>query len=442
MEQNLEQNSSRLNNQNTSLSTPVETQKGSSTLKTLRALSLVVLGGLGGAVFSKATDSEAEVLAQLDSITSRIETIDQENNTLMNELREALEIQAETGDNMEEVNRILSELIADQKAEETRVDEGLTALEDLQKSIEESIEGRDEADAEINERLNDLAVELQAHEEANRPASELELWDNIMAPTVRLQGRMCRGSGVMLESKKIPGQEEYETLVFSNHHVVDGIRQGWADPNKAEPIEVVSYDRAGNPTILLASVVLEDAERDIALLRIVTKDPQSAGVKLPTKEEITEKLQTFNEVYAAGCPMGVDPIPSKGQITDPDHTVGGKKHMLVSSPTFSGNSGGPVMDAETYELLGLVVMVYTRPGTFDSQIISHMGIVIPVSEIYSWLEENGLGNLIPKDELAEAPLADAKTAAEPEKSAPPKELKEESKAKEEKSDKAVAEEKP
>ncbi|MDC0357738.1 trypsin-like peptidase domain-containing protein [Oligoflexia bacterium] len=399
------------------LNTSVSSKKTGSTLGKLRAIGLIVLGGLGGGIFSKVTSTEAETLEKLNDLTTRVETIDTSTDSLVMDLREALEEQVETGQNIEEVNRILTELIKDQKDDDQRLKAGKEAIagltsaikgqEEVVKELEQGVNGLH--GTSISSRLRDLASDLSEHQDTTREPSAEELWENIMAPTVRLQGRAVRGSGVLLGSEKLAGKDTFETLLLTNYHVVEGIRSEWIARDKPEPFKVVMYDKEGKSSTVEATIVVEDKGLDTALLKITTKRSLGKGVKLPTRAEIAEAVKTFNEVYAAGCPMGIDPVPSKGQITDSDHTARGRKHMLISAPAFPGNSGGPVMDAETYALLGLVSMVYTAPGTFDRQFITHMGIVVPVEEIYQWLEKVGKGDLIPKSEMEQAIVAKAST---------------------------------
>ena len=71
-------------------------------------------------------------------------------------------------------------------------------------------------------------------------------------------------------------------------------------------------------------------------------------------------MQVFEDVYAVGCPLGNDPIPTHGKLSDTSHMVDGTKHWMVSAPTYIGNSGGGIFHAESEELVGIFSKLYTH----------------------------------------------------------------------------------
>jgi hypothetical protein len=102
-------------------------------------------------------------------------------------------------------------------------------------------------------------------------------------------------------------------------------------------------------------------------------------------------------VYAVGCPLGNDPIPTFGEIADTHHVVDGGHYWMISAPTYIGNSGGGVFDADTHELLGIFTKIYTH-GTLRPTVVPHMGLATPLPLVYDWLEQVGYAQLEPLNE--------------------------------------------
>ena len=71
-------------------------------------------------------------------------------------------------------------------------------------------------------------------------------------------------------------------------------------------------------------------------------------------------------------------------VTDPRHG---------NAPTYIGNSGGGIFDAESHELLGIFSKIYTH-GNLRPTVVPHMGLVTPLQDIYAWCEEIGCGVLL------------------------------------------------
>ena len=98
--------------------------------------------------------------------------------------------------------------------------------------------------------------------------------------------------------------------------------------------------------------------------------------------------KVFAPIYAAGCPLGNDPIPTRGEIASVHHEVDGTDYWMISAPTYIGNSGGGVYDEATHELLGIFSKIYTH-GNLRPTVVPHMGLVTPLARIYEWLEAEG-----------------------------------------------------
>jgi S1-C subfamily serine protease len=136
-------------------------------------------------------------------------------------------------------------------------------------------------------------------------------------------------------------------------------------------------------------LVAHDVDLDLALLELDIAERVPNGARLPTRERLAE-VQVFDPVYAVGCPLGNDPIPTAGEIASTNHRVDGSSYWMISAPTYIGNSGGGIFDARTHELLGIFSKIYTH-GSLRSTIVPHMGLVTPMPTIYEWFESVGYG---------------------------------------------------
>ncbi|TDJ68361.1 MAG: hypothetical protein E2O39_13265 [Planctomycetota bacterium] len=211
------------------------------------------------------------------------------------------------------------------------------------------------------------------------------MWCEIVGPTVQLAGEATVGSGVLLQSREKPGTGEYETLILTSWHVVRDIR---ADAGGADPsIPVAVYTSDGAVLSETAQLVHYDAHIDAAVLRLNTTLPVACGARLASRERL-DRMRIFEPVYAVGCPLGNDPIPTAGEISATDHVIDGNSYWMISAPTYIGNSGGGLYDAQTHELLGIFSKIYTH-GSLRPTVVPHMGLVTPLTQIYDWLEAKG-----------------------------------------------------
>ena len=76
--------------------------------------------------------------------------------------------------------------------------------------------------------------------------------------------------------------------------------------------------------------------------------------------------------------MGLPPRPSQGIIS-----VIESDHWEITAPILPGNSGGPVYDARTYEVIGIAVWV----KVYDGQLITTMAGIVPINQIYEFMEQ-------------------------------------------------------
>jgi S1-C subfamily serine protease len=134
-------------------------------------------------------------------------------------------------------------------------------------------------------------------------------------------------------------------------------------------------------------MIAHDAAIDLALLRIDTKLDLGRVASLAPRSR-TKVIDTFTEIYTVGCPLGTPVQATSGEISREDWTMEAEDYWMISTPAYFGNSGGGVFLAETCELIGIFSKIYTH-GTYQPQVITHMGLAVPIDVIHDWLDELG-----------------------------------------------------
>ena len=351
---------------------------------------------------SSSADTEREAGAAL--VARELKQQREERTALTQELaRLALEIDRLEGDRAEEVAKLHEEYLQSRTQLEGLLTSSSSQLTVLESSVSR-IEGAEYASLiqELNASMKDHWGVLEARMELN--SDELDksryalsklgqkigerrdtnkMWRELLGPVVQLAGESSVGSGVLLKS--MPVGERWRTLVLTAWHVVRDIQD---DQGLDATVPVTIYDKMGAMRIESASLVRHDAVLDVAILEIYSARPFANGAALPSHDTLTEH-RVFDRVYAVGCPLGNDPIPTAGELADTSHDIDGMNYWMINAPTFIGNSGGGIFDAETHELLGIFSKIYNY-GVTQQTIIPHMGLVTPMTAIYDWIEAEGL----------------------------------------------------
>jgi S1-C subfamily serine protease len=287
------------------------------------------------------------------------------------------------------------------------VDDQYRALTEA--SLRDDVEARlDERIAALNEGIESRWTDLQAAvfetqslaEAASgtvdafrqREAPDRErMWAELMGPTVQLAGDSTVGSGVLLRSREL-ADGTHRTHLLTAWHVVRDIL---SDADGLErPIPVTLYSPQGEVSHDTATLLEFDPTLDVALLVMDSSEAYAYGANLPQVERL-QHAGVFDPIYAVGCPLGNDPIPTYGEVADTEHRVGDEAYWMISAPTYIGNSGGGIFDAKTHELLGIFSKIYTH-GNLRPTVVPHMGLVTPMDRIYAWLGEVGYAELEPQ----------------------------------------------
>ncbi len=257
---------------------------------------------------------------------------------------------------------------------------------------------------------NVLSVVQQAAEDSRRRVERLDaaletqrdlsrMWHEIVGPVVQLAGETSVGSGVLLRSRESPEESLFVSHLLTAWHVVRDIQ---GDLSKTDqPVPVTIYLEDGSTRHETALLLRFDPEIDAALLELRTSDRLPDGAALASRERL-RSIRIFDAVYAVGCPLGNDPIPTYGEIATVRHSVDGENYWMINAPTYIGNSGGGIFDSRTHELVGIFSKIYTH-GAVRPTIVPHMGLVTPLDSIYAWLEREGYAAIVP-DAPAEADI--------------------------------------
>jgi len=136
-------------------------------------------------------------------------------------------------------------------------------------------------------------------------------------------------------------------VILTNHHVIAG----------AQEIMVVTADRREWPATLL----LDDARADLAVLRIDTK-----GERLPTIDiDAAEQPQVGDLVLAIGDPFGVGQTVTNGIVSALARSDVGISDFSAFIQTDAainpGNSGGPLVDMNG-DLIGVNTAIISASG--------------------------------------------------------------------------------
>ncbi len=262
-------------------------------------------------------------------------------------------------------------------------------------------------------RLRDELRRMEGPEAAARENRDLDgMRSSMLTPIVQLNGTDTVGSGVVLYSRKDAAGKP-ATYVVSSYHVVRNILAELRDPgDRTKGIQVNVYPD-GAPVSELADVLAFDEESDLVLLQLRgTQILPSVARLLPSPE--LARVSVFTPIYAVGCPLGNDPIPTFGEVASVRNVVAKRNYWMINAPTYFGNSGGGVFLSRTHELVGIFSKIYTH-GAGRPTVIPHMGLATPVDAVVAFLEKNGYGFVAaaPAPHAAEASSKDAKPAGAP-----------------------------
>jgi S1-C subfamily serine protease len=267
------------------------------------------------------------------------------------------------------------QLAAHDQAVQSRVDSFSKLLSEVRSAADQSLQRVDELDRALSS-----------------PRDLAGMWHSLVGPVVQLSGDTSVGSGVLLRAPAAAADDGlYHMPLLTAWHVVRDIQ---GDLSKTDmPVPTTIYLADGSVRHESAQLLRFDATLDAALLELRTPDRIADGARLASKERLAN-VRIFDAVYAVGCPLGNDPIPTFGEVATVNHLIDGQPYWMINAPTYIGNSGGGIFDSRSHELLGIFSKIYTH-GAVRPTIVPHMGLVTPLGRIYDWLEREGFAALLP-----------------------------------------------
>ena len=230
--------------------------------------------------------------------------------------------------------------------------------------------------------LRDAVARLR--KDATRDAALLDR--AILRPSVQVVGRGGVGGGTVIRSEREP-DGSYGTYIVTAFHVLQKLVEvDAAGGARRGPIQVKLFPDGGEAETIESDLLIHDDRRDLALLKLRSKKHYPIAARLAARDRVRE-TSVFTPIYAVGCPLGHDPLPSFGEITTLRKEVNGERFWMMSAPTIFGNSGGGVFHRETLEMIGVSAMICT----FDNPVstpVPHLGILVPLDSVYDWLRDN------------------------------------------------------
>ena len=210
------------------------------------------------------------------------------------------------------------------------------------------------------------------------PRDPAALQRDILGPSVQVNVNGSVGGGTLLFSR------ETHSYVVTAHHVVHKIIVGH-DAETRPPAEVTLYTEAGAVADTVeGDLVAWDERKDLALLRLRVVHEYGTVARLASRETL-RSVRVFTPIYAVGCPLGHDPLPTPGEVATLNKELNGERFWMMNAPTIFGNSGGGVFHRETRELIGVSVMVCTYDGAVSTP-VPHLGIMVSLDTVYDWLD--------------------------------------------------------
>jgi S1-C subfamily serine protease len=225
----------------------------------------------------------------------------------------------------------------------------------------------------------------------------------MLAPTVQLNGEDTVGSGTLIWSGTNTKTKQVESYVLTSYHVIRNIL---ADCQKArrEGIAVTIYTESGKSETQ-GDMIAHDEKIDAALLKLRSDKvwPRTARV-MPLQE--AQAIKVWDPVYAVGCPLGNDPIPTRGEVASTKNELNGTNYWMINAPTYFGNSGGGIYRGTSHELVGVFSKIYTH-GKTTPVVVPHMGLCTPITAVHEWLGREKLAFVLecPPQLDAQAQLA-------------------------------------
>ncbi|MEZ5964640.1 MAG: trypsin-like peptidase domain-containing protein [Planctomycetota bacterium] len=310
-----------------------------------------------------ADQAQRQLLAKLESKLQDLEVRVAEasqHTADATDLREALQRERA------EYDRFRQEITRDVHRTQSLVDTYVDELRSSAKRVQSTIE-------KTRSELTAVATYVSP--------DHLTLSRTMLSPTVQLNGTDTVGSGTLVYSGPAPRTGAIESYVLTSYHVVRNILSD-TPAAKKDGIQTTIY-RGDERRDVRADLVLFEAGIDAAVLKLRSEDVWANLAQVLPPDQATQ-VEVWDPIYAVGCPLGNDPIPTHGAVSSLKNELNGTNYWMINAPTYFGNSGGGVYLADTRQLLGVFSKIYTH-GKGNPVVIPHMGLCTPITSIHQWL---------------------------------------------------------
>lgn len=250
-----------------------------------------------------------------------------------------------------------------------------------------------------NARRTQTSIEQTRHD-LSRVADQVvpdhnALSRTMLSPTVQLNGNDTVGSGTLIYSGPSPKSGQTESYVLTSYHVVRNILSDTPSA-KNDGVQTTIYVNNERKEVR-ADLLLHEPKIDAALLKLRSTETWTGLAKV-LRGERASHVEVWDPIYAVGCPLGNDPIPTHGSISSLKNELNGANYWMINAPTYFGNSGGGVYLAESRELIGVFSKIYTH-GKGNPVVIPHMGLCTPITAIHEWLCREKMDWVLAGDEV-------------------------------------------
>jgi S1-C subfamily serine protease len=212
--------------------------------------------------------------------------------------------------------------------------------------------------ADIIERVKPSIVVVGTYKKTNSPQFQL------------------RGTGFVIGSGN---------LIATNAHVVPDSAE-----SDAPQLVIQARTASGESLVRRAFLATRDKDHDLAILRI--EGPPLPALKLRNSDAVREGQSVGFTGFPIGGALGFSPVTHRGMISSitPIALPGGNAQQLnekailriksgafnifqLDATAYPGNSGSPVFDVETGEVLGVINMVFIK-GSKETALTQPSGI--------------------------------------------------------------------
>lgn len=182
------------------------------------------------------------------------------------------------------------------------------------------------------------------------------------------------------------------SLIATNAHVIAD-QGNPANPSGA-PALVVQARIGGRTQLLAARLVASDPAHDLAILRLT--DQKLPALKIRPADAVREGMSVAFSGFPIGGALGFAPVTHRGIVASitpialPSPTaqqlnpqlvrqlkVGSFDIFQLDATAYPGNSGSPLFDVDSGEVIGVISMVLIK-GTKESALTAPSGITYAV----------------------------------------------------------------